>query len=405
MRARPKGTFMPTTRTALSDADIRTLVKGSTAEERAAAADKICRRIVRVELTAEEREQASEILRVMAGDASELVRRSLAVSLRSSPLLPHDVVMRLAQDVDSIALPVLSFSPVFTDQDLSEILRICGPIRQVAIASRPMISERVTNTLVEHGVEKAVEIACANDNADFAERTLQIVIERFAKSEAVLAAVAYRRALPLSVTERLISVVSDQVRDHLINHQALSPETALQIALGTQERATLDLVDQAGRAPDVRAFVQHLNLAGRLSASLMLRGLVNGHMTFFEWGVAELAGVPHHRTWLMIHDAGPLGLKAIYERAGLPARLFGAFRAAVDTFHAMELDSAPRDLQRFQERMLERFLTQPKMASRDDMDYLLEKLDRVKSQARAAHGEARSQLALDGLTPEWAGTA
>ena len=396
---------MPTTRAALSDADIRTLVKGASAEERAAVAHRLCRHLSQVELAEEEREKACDILRVMAADAAELVRRALAVTLRSSPLLPHDVALRLANDVDSIAVPILNFSPVFTDQDLSEIIRIGGPIRQVAIASRPFISERVTGTLVEHGVERAVETACANDNAHFAERTLQIVIERFAKSEAVLAAVAYRRALPLSVTEQLISVVSDQVRDHLINHQALSPETALQIALGTRERATLDLVDQAGRAPDVRGFVQHLNQAGRLSASLLLRGLANGHMTFFEWGVAELAGVPHHRTWLMIHDAGPLGLKAIYERAGLPARLFGAFRAGVDTFHAMELDAGPRDPNRFQERMLERFLTQPKTASREDMDYLLEKLDRVKSQARIADTEERVRSDVNELVHEWAGMA
>jgi len=396
---------MPTTRAALSDADIRTLVKGASAEERAAVAHRLCRHISQVELAEEEREKAYDILRVMAADAAELVRRALAVTLRSSPLLPHDVAMRLAHDVESVALPILNYSPVFTDQDLSEIIRIGGPIRQVAIASRPFISERVTSTLVEHGVEKAVETACANDNAHFAERTLQIVIERFAKSEAVLAAVAYRRALPLSVTEQLISVVSDQVRDHLINHQALSPETALQIALGTRERATLDLVDQAGRAPDVRGFVQHLNQAGRLSASLLLRGLANGHMTFFEWGVAELAGVPHHRTWLMIHDAGPLGLKAIYERAGLPARLFGAFRAGVDTFHAMELDAGPRDPNRFQERMLERFLTQPKTASREDMDYLLEKLDRVKSQARVTDTENRVRGEVNELVHEWAGMA
>jgi len=396
---------MPTTRAALSDADIRTLVKGASAEERAAVAHRLCRHLSQAELADEDREKAYDILRVMAADTAELVRRALAVTLRSSPMLPHDVAIRLASDVESIAVPILNFSPVFTDQDLSEIIRIGGPIRQVAIASRPFISERVTGTLVEHGVERAVETACANDNADFAERTLQIVIERFAKSEAVLAAVAYRRALPLSVTEQLISVVSDQVRDHLINHQALSPETALQIALGTRERATLDLVDQAGRAPDVRGFVQHLNQAGRLSASLLLRGLANGHMTFFEWGVSELAGVPHHRTWLMIHDAGPLGLKAIYERAGLPARLFGAFRAGVDTFHAMELDAGPRDHGRFQERMLERFLTQPKTASREDMDYLLEKLDRVKSHARVVETEYRVRVQVDELVHEWAGMA
>jgi uncharacterized protein (DUF2336 family) len=396
---------MPTTRAALSDADIRVLVKGTSEEERAAVAHRLCRHIGQIDLTEDEREKANEILRVMAADAAELVRRALAIALRSSSMLPRDVALRLARDLDSIALPILSFSPVFTDQDLSEIIRIGGPIRQVAIAGRPFISERVTTTLVEHGVEKAVETACANDNACFAERTLQTVIERFAKSEAVLAAVAYRQALPLSVTERLITMVSDQVREHLVNHQALSPETALQIALGTRERASVDLVDQAGRAPDIKGFVQHLNQAGRLSPSLLLRGLVNGHMIFFEWGVAELASVPHHRTWLMIHDAGPLGLKAIYERAGLPTRLFGAFRAGVDTFHAMEQDASSRDVNRFQERMLERFLTQPKTASRDDMDYLLEKLDRVKSHARAAGEVSRTRTEVAEREREWAGMA
>jgi uncharacterized protein (DUF2336 family) len=115
---------------------------------------------------------------------------------------------------------------------------------------------------------------------------------------------------------------------------------------------------------------------------MLLRSLAHGHMTFFECAVAELAGVPHHRTWLMIHDAGPLGLRAIYDRAGLPARLFAAFRAGVDTFHAMEFDGGLRDRERFQERMLQRFLTQPQGAARDDVDYLIDKMDRISREAR-----------------------
>jgi len=198
----------------------------------------------------------------------------------------------------------------------------------------------------------------------------------------VLTAVAYRSALPLAVTEKLITMVTDKVREHLIDHQALTPQTALQIALGTRERATIDLVDQAGRSPDHKGFARHLNAAGRLSASLLMRALANGHMSFFEWGMAELSGVPHHRTWLMIHDAGPLGLKAIYERAGLPARLFPAFRAGVDTYHSMEAEGGATEPGVFQERMLQRFLTQPKTATREDMDYLLEKLDRVRDETR-----------------------
>jgi uncharacterized protein (DUF2336 family) len=374
---------MATTRSALTEDDIRTLVKGATADERAAAAHKLCRTIDTAPLSTEDRKLAGEILRVMAADAAELVRRALAVTLKKSPLVPRDVALKLARDVEGVALPVLSFSPVFTDEDLVEIVRLGGPVRQAAIAKRPRLSPRVADAIAEEGCERAVVTACANDAAEFSEGGLGQVIARFEASERVLAAVAFRQTLPLAVTEKLITLVSDQVREHLINRHALSPETAVRLALESAERASVDLVDQAGRAADMKSFVAHLRENARLSASLLLRGLVHGHMTFFEWGVAELAGVPHHRTWLMIHDAGPLGLRAIYERAGLPARLYPAFRAAVDTFHSVELDGGAHDAGRFQQKMLERFLTQPTPTAREDVEYLLEKMDAVSSQRRA----------------------
>jgi uncharacterized protein (DUF2336 family) len=381
---------MATTRAALTDEDIRTLVKGATPDERAVAAHKLCRTIDRFPLSDEDRIRAHEILRVMAADAAELVRRALAVTLKNSPVVPRDVALRLARDVESISLPFLSGSPAFTDDDLAEIVRLGGPVRQVVIAKRPRVSQTVTNAIVEHGVERAVEAACANDNADFAERTLDKVIERFEKSERVMSAVAYRNVLPLAVTEKLIELVGDQVRDHLLNHHSVSAELALQIALGTKERATIDLVDQAGRSPDVRNFVIHLNKNQRLTASLLLRALAHGHMTFFEWAVAELASVPHHRTWLMIHDAGPLGMRAIYDRAGLPARLYPAFRAGVDTFHSIEFDGGARDRERFQEKMLQRFLTQPRAGAREDVDYLMEKMDKISRETRKSVRVAES---------------
>jgi uncharacterized protein (DUF2336 family) len=380
---------MATTRSALTEQDIRTLVRGPTPDERAAAAHKLCRTIDQVPLSDADRQLAGEILRIMAADAAELVRRALAVTLKQSPLLPRDVALKLVRDVESVALPVLSFSPAFTDDDLVEIVRLGGPVRQVAIARRPKLSPKVADVLAEDGGERAVLAACGNDRAQFSEAGLARIVERFEASERVLAAVAYRQTLPLSVTERLIELVTGQVREHLVARHSLSPETALKLAVDSAERASIDLVDQAGRAADMKGFVAHLAGANRLTPSLLLRGLVHGHMTFFEWGLAELAGVPHHRTWLMIHDAGPLGLRAIYERAGLPARLYPAFRAAVDTFHSVELDGGAQDRERFQQKMLERFLTQPTPVTREDVDYLLEKMDQISGRLKTgAQAEA-----------------
>jgi uncharacterized protein (DUF2336 family) len=371
-------------RSALTETDIRALVRGDTADERAIAAHKLCRRI-EAGVSDEERDAAAEVLRLMALDAAELVRRALAVTLKNSPLLPRDVAVKLAHDVESVATPILSFSPVFTDDDLAEIVRVSDELKRLAVAKRPALSETVTGALADHAGEEALRAAFANDNALFSEQSLKQAFARFERSEALAVALAYRKALPPSISEKLVALVSDQVRQRLVDTHALSPETALSIAIGARERATVDLVEQAGRVTDLKAFVAHLQAKERLTPSLLLRALAQGNIPFIEWAMAELAGVPHHRAWLMVHDGGPLGLKALYGRTGLPEHLYPAFRAGVDTFHALQQEGADMELPRFQQRMLERFLTREGDPTPSvDVDYLLERMDSLEQDGRAA---------------------
>lgn len=364
-------------RSKLTDTDIRRLVKATDEDDRATAAHKLCRTMETATLTPEEREAAQDILRLMAGDAAEMVRRAMAVTLKSSTLLPRDVARRLAADVDTIALPVLEVSPVFTDEDLIEIVRAGSVVRQMAIAARPRVSRQVAEVIAFEAAEPAVRTLAANDNADIAPISMGAMLDRFGGSPEVATALAYRAVLPLDISERLVGLVSAQVRDHLIARHAVAPETVIRLAGDARERATVDLLDQARTAEDLAEFAARLNARGALNASLLLRALATGVMPFVEHGLAELAGTPHHRAWLMVHDAGPLGLRALYDRAGLPPRLFPAFRAGVDTWRGLQAEGAPFDPATFQQRMLERFLTQRPHASRDDLAYLMERLDRT----------------------------
>ena len=79
-----------------------------------------------------------------------------------------------------------------------------------------------------------------------------------------------------------------------------------------------------------------------------------------------------------------LRLAELGERAGLPPRLHSAFRAGVDAFHGLEFDGGDHDRERFQEHMIQRFLTASHTASRDDTDYLLERMDRGAEKRRSA---------------------
>ncbi len=362
-------------RARLTEFDIRRLIKATDDDERASAAHKLCRSIDRVNLDDADREAAQKIMRVLANDAAELVRRALAVTLKSSDLLPRDVARLLAADIDSIALPIIGSSPVFADEDLIEIVRAGSAARQVAIAARPVVSRDVSEVLSADGCEQAVRTLASNDNADISANALGTVVDRFGTAPEIVAALAYRQVLPLDVTERLVALASDAVREHLISRHAIAPETAIRLSGYARERATVDLIDQAGASTDLSTFVGQLNTRKALTASLLLRALARGKMTLFEHGVAELASTPHQRAWLMVHDAGPLGLKAIYDRAGLPPRLFQAFRAGVDTWRQLSAEGADTTGEAFRERMLERFLTQRPNAPRDDLAYLMERLD------------------------------
>ena len=364
-------------RASLTEFDIRRLIKATDADDRAAAAHKLCRSMDRATLTAEDREAAQKILRVMATDVAEMVRRAMAVTLKASDLIPHDVARRLAADVDSVALPIISFSPVFTDDDLIEIVRAGSAVRQVAIAARPKVSRDLASALATDGCEAAVRTLASNDNADLSEAAMGVAVDRFGDSSEVVAALAYRQVLPLSVTERLVDLASEAVREHLVTRHAVAPETAIRLAQFARERATVDLVDEAASNADLPAFVAQLNARKVLSPSLMLRALARGQMALFEHGLAELAQTPHHRAWLMVHDAGPLGLKAIYDRAGLPPRLFHAIRAGVDTWRALQAEGIDTSGDEFRQKMLERFLTQRPNAPRDDLAYLMERLDQA----------------------------
>ncbi len=363
-------------RSPLSQADIQRLVKSENADDRAVATHKICRVMERAELNDGDRAAAQEIIRMMAHDAAELVRRALAVTLRTSDLVPHDVAMTLAQDVASVAVPLLSHSPLFSDKDLSEIIRSGGAARQIAIAKREALSETVTSALAEVAVEEAVVIACANDNARFSENSMGKVVDRFGESEVLHSVLINRATLPVAISERLVHMVSAAMREHLVTRHAIKPETAVELVNAAQERATLDMADASGASRDPSELVKHLSANGRLTPSLMLRALARGHMPFFEHALAELSGVSHDRTWLMVHDAGSLGLRAIYDRAGMPARLFQTFRIAVDTWRTLHAEANHLDAISFQERLIERFLTQVPFAPREDLIYLYERLDR-----------------------------
>lgn len=362
----------------LSKDDVKRLLEDPSADNRASTAGKIANTFTAGALTGSERAIAEDIFKLMVRDVEVRVRQALSVNLKDCAFVPREVAVSLARDVDSVALPMLQFSNVLKDSDLIEIVRSQGPSKQKAVARRATVSAKVSDAIVQVGDAEAVSTLVANEGATIAEPTFQKALDRFGKVEAVNRSMAMRKTLPVSVAERLVTLVSEKLREHILTHHDLPPAQVSDLILQSRERATLALLSPESSSHDVRELVSQLYLNDRLTPTIMLRAVCLGDMRFFEAAVAVLAEIPLVRARRMVHDEGKEGLAAILDTAKIPVALRPAFRAAVEVCRETDYDGGEHDRERYQRRMIERILTQTEDPSNrlgdENADYLLKKL-------------------------------
>jgi uncharacterized protein (DUF2336 family) len=369
--------------------DVNRLAQDPSPATRAGTAAKLAQQFNTASFSPAELKLAEQIFRIMARDAEVRVREALSLNLKHNPLLPHDVAVALAKDVDSVALPVISVSEVLTPEDLVQIVKSQGtPSRLEAIAGRKEVDARVSAAIVDVGSENIVAKLLANPGAAFAEPTLHKVVDKFGGSAAIQAPLVHRNVLPVTIAERLVTHVADHLRAHLLSNHKISPDLALEIVLQSRERATVGLAMGVSESA-LASLVRQLSENNRLTASLALRAICMGNLRLFEHAVAALAHVPVGNTRVLIHDPGRRGLTTVWAKAGLPASYLPAVQAALDVVVQTELDGLDLDSERYSRRIIERVLTQYEKIgvefSDDDLEYLLAKVNQLPPASLNVH--------------------
>ena len=326
-------------------------------------------------LTKEERTIAEDIFRLMVKDAEVRVRKALADSLKESPLVPHDIALSLATDVNEVSIPVIESSIVLSDEDLISIIDSRGAQAQNAVARRVYVSETVSDALIATENEDVIATLISNDGADISVPSMETVLDRYGDNEKINTPMVQRGNLPVEVSERLVHLVSEQLREHLVTHQELPDDIASDLILASRERATISLLEPGNNSFDVIALVNQLEKNQRLTPTIILRALWLGDMAFFETAMAKKAGVPVANAYQLIHDKGDKSLVRLFLKTGMPEKSIPMVRAALDiTEETFETGSDDRAL--FQQKMIERLLTQLEDDfDGDHLEYFLKKLD------------------------------
>ncbi|MBI1275489.1 DUF2336 domain-containing protein [bacterium] len=322
-------------------------------------------------LSQDDMDVALSMFRIMCRDVEVEIRQVLAESLKSDPMLPRDIALVMAKDVIDVSSPLLQFSPVLEDKDLLEILKDNPPVaKQLAIATRPVVNEPVVMALVENGPQDVLARVIENQGAKLNDQSVLKAFERFPEAESSLIRMVERHALPREVMDRLVSKVSLKLRGALMETSggSAAPSRVDDAIMATEEWARLTLVAKASQK-EMESYVDELNRTQKLTPSLMLRALCWGYVNFFEAAIASRANVPLNNARQLLHDQGPLGFKAIYKAANMPAGMGEAMKVL---FH-MALDAIKNHEEnaRFPEALLEGIMRGGYQGKVDNMAYIV----------------------------------
>lgn len=356
--------------------DVKRLTEDPSEEVRSQLVGKLARDYREHHFSASESAIAIDIFRILLKDVERNVRRAMAEELAHCEAIPRDIILKLANDEPEVAVHVLEYSSVLTDDDLVALVASTHEVMKLrAIARRNTVSEPLASHLIETHSESVLKDLFRNKGAVLNERHLLKAWDVVAGSQPLLEMLAQRGGLPLAVAEKLVAAVTGELKQHVIRQYKLSPTLVHKIATTAREWEMLGIMPSHGEVllPDdeqVENLIDALHANGRLTHSLIMRALCVGNVGVFEAGIAKLAGVPRLNARILLNDATGLGFEAIYKAAAMPE----GFLDAIKTLLRISLEETAYGRQRrtdFRKRIIDRVYAKGYHRTVENMEYLM----------------------------------
>lgn len=353
----------------LTQMDVERLLHDDSSESRASILEKISRNYNAEQFKGREREIAEQVFRLLMKDVAVRVREALADRIKGNASVPRDIVLHLANDVESVAIPVLRDSKVLSDADLVNIVEQSHDMgKLVAIADREEVSSRVSDALVETRYAQVMTRLLVNNGATISERSLERISEDFRNDSAVMEVLAAKPKLPITVVERIISQATDKVANKLKEQYKLKDSDAKRDSTTAREDFMLRLISEdSGSQEEIEALVSQMAIEERLTPSIVMTALCRGQLTFFVIAMAQFAGITVANALRLVEDRGEHGFNGLYKKSGLPDSMTDAVRLLLRCVQDMKADDIEPGSPLYANRLAERVIYS---AGAQQIDYL-----------------------------------
>ena len=265
------------------------------------------------------REQAIEVLDLLAQDQLPRVRAILSEQLKTAGNVPKNVITRLAKDVELIvSAPVLEYSPLLNDADLLEIIA-AGTAQgaMTAIARRNDVGADVADAVVASLDVPAVAALLTNKGAQIREETLDKIIDNAAQVDSWHEPLVMRPELSMRAVRRIAGFVASSLVSILAERNDLDDHTAAELAEAVKKR--LDQTGgEVGAADEARA--RELFKSGTLDDDTISGAIDVGQIDFVVHALSLRGQVSLESVRKLLNSGSAKAITALSWKAGLSMR-------------------------------------------------------------------------------------
>jgi uncharacterized protein (DUF2336 family) len=333
-----------------------------------------------------EREEMEAVMTLLLDDPAPEIQIELARALAPEKGAPRHVILALVDASDAVSSLILQHSPVLIEAELVEFIAEGTVSAQCAIAARAWLPPALSAALAEVGECDALVVLAENLTASVPDFSLAKMAERYGHDGRLREAMLVRAHLPLEVRHQLMTALSKSLADLAIGRNWMRADRATTASEEAKDKSTVQMA-AAASTTELPEFVEHLRATGQLTTTLLLRAATHGNVRFLMEALSVLSGLPRRRVESLIVDGRDSACRALFDKAGLPQRVFPAFLAALDVQRELATEMGLQmpshaEHHRFASRVVERVLTKCAAHSSDEQRDLIVLLRRFATEAQ-----------------------
>lgn len=275
--------------------------------------------------TRNDRESAliGDVLQLVCREMQDGVLAELAERFADADDAPVALMRDLANHVFEVAAPVLQRSKALDETTLLEIVAQQSQQHIKAVAQRETVSETLSEAIVQHGDDHALDALMRNDGANVSRTSLETAVNRARNNSFLHEAMVGRRDLPLDLLNDMYFMVQSRLREQIMQRNASVDPAELDAALAkARERLRKSAGALNAEAKNAMAFIQSKRAAGELNARMLVSLYREAKQMHFLYGLAEITNVDHETVASMLERQDVDALAMLCRAAGVERPLF-----------------------------------------------------------------------------------